>query len=70
MSSCDICLDLFDHSIHKPSVLICGHTFCLSCLKKLNKKQCPTCNKQFIEVNSNTAQINKIECKTVSNTNS
>ena len=39
---CVICLNLYDHSIHKPySLTSCPHTYCLKCLDKCNN--CPQC---------------------------
>lgn len=40
---CDICLNPYDHSKHKPFSLTCPHTVCLDCLNKLNTKFCPSC---------------------------
>ncbi len=40
---CVICVNLYDHSIHKPySLTSCPHTYCLECLDKFNK--CPQCS--------------------------
>ena len=55
--NCDICLEPFDHSIHKPCHLACPHTFCLSCLNQLTTKKCPTCNKTFVDKNPNIALL-------------
>jgi len=60
-AECDICINPFDHSIHRPTVLACGHTFCLTCLKKLNANQtCYSCNKAYIEMNTNIALLKMI----------
>lgn len=40
---CDICLNPYDHSKHRPFSLTCPHTVCLDCLNKLNTKYCPSC---------------------------
>jgi hypothetical protein len=55
--NCDVCLEPFDHSIHKPCHLACPHTFCLSCLNQLTTKKCPTCNKTFVDKNPNIALL-------------
>ena len=39
--NCEICLEPFDHSIHKPHHLECSHTYCLSCLKILTNNKYP-----------------------------
>jgi hypothetical protein len=57
MSNCEICLEQFDHSIHKPHILACPHTFCLSCVNQLTNKKCPTCNKPFTQTNLNVALL-------------
>lgn len=49
MASCIICLDNYSDK-NKPIIFNCGHTFCDSCQKKIqknnsNKKICPTCRK-------------------------
>lgn len=41
---CLICQDL----LHKPTSLLCQHIFCFECLKKLKRKECPTCKEPFI----------------------
>jgi hypothetical protein len=58
--NCEICLEPFDHSIHKPHHLECPHTYCLSCLKKLTNNKCPTCNKVFNQKNPNMALLKLI----------
>jgi hypothetical protein len=45
--NCDICLEPFDHSIHKPYILSCPHTYCIMCLNQLNPKKCPDCNQEY-----------------------
>ncbi|XP_022247506.1 roquin-1-like isoform X1 [Limulus polyphemus] len=39
--SCPICYNEFEPSLRRPISLGCGHTFCRSCLSKLQRKQCP-----------------------------
>ncbi|VDI14705.1 Hypothetical predicted protein [Mytilus galloprovincialis] len=44
---CNICTEIFDEYERIPKLLPCLHTFCLTCLKALYKKdriKCPTCN--------------------------
>ena len=58
MSTCNICLESFDHSTHKPySLSSCSHTYCLSCLAKLTNKKCPSCGKLFKEKHPNLALL-------------
>jgi hypothetical protein len=58
MSTCNICLEAFDHSTHKPySLSSCSHTYCLNCLEKLTNKKCPSCGKLFREKHPNIALI-------------
>jgi len=55
---CGICYEQYDHSIRKPHLLSsCGHTYCLSCLKRLVDYSCPTCKKVSLEKYPNTALI-------------
>ncbi len=59
--NCEICLEHFDHSIHKPySLMSCPHTYCLRCIKQLNSNTCPACNKAFFEKNPNMALLQLI----------
>lgn len=48
---CSICYEAYDISEHLPKTLPCGHTFCLSCLKKWHEEtgrlQCPNDNELF-----------------------
>ncbi len=58
MSTCNICLEAFDHSTHKPySLSSCSHTYCLNCLEKLTNKKCPSCGKLFKEKHPNIALL-------------
>ena len=58
MSTCNICLESFDHSTHKPySLSSCSHTYCLSCLAKLTNKKCPSSGKLFKEKHPNLALL-------------
>ena len=52
---CKICFENYDHSIHKPNVLIpCSHTLCIGCLLKLKlSKTCPVCKCEFTGNNPN-----------------
>lgn len=46
--SCPICLEVLDGNI-VPGATICGHIFCMACIKKAVKtsKTCPTCRKRI-----------------------
>lgn len=51
---CDICLEKFDHSKHKPYCLTpCAHTFCTICVTSLKNKSCPSCNVKIQNSNPN-----------------
>lgn len=52
---CGVCLENFSQ-LRKPMILNCGHTVCLDCLSKFNrKKECPFCKAKF---ESNQLQTN------------
>lgn len=40
---CAVCLERFDNDTHKPMVLQCGHTFCISCIHRIYKFRKPEC---------------------------
>jgi hypothetical protein len=46
---CEICLNKYDHSRHKPYFLSCPHTFCIDCLNRLQENKCPACQSKFQE---------------------
>ena len=43
---CGICRNI----LHKPVTLFCQHNFCLGCLRRLENKVCPLCNKTFLPI--------------------
>jgi hypothetical protein len=60
MNTCLICIEPFDRSSHKPySLISCPHTYCLSCLEKLNK--CPECALPITGKNLNIALLSFIK---------
>ena len=56
--NCEICFNQYDHSVHKPYVLSCPHTFCVNCVNQLNANTCPTCNSEIKTKNPNLALLN------------
>ena len=44
--TCDICFNQFGEEFLCPRVLLCGHTYCTRCIKRLiqDESQCPKCN--------------------------
>ena len=40
---CGVCLNTY----YEPCALMCGHTFCKSCLNKTNPKKCPECRDDY-----------------------
>ena len=59
--SCEICFINYDHSIHKPYMLSCPHTFCLYCINKLFSNKCPTCSMSITSKNPNIAMLEFIK---------
>ena len=58
---CQICFEKFDHSKHKPYVLIpCTHTLCITCLNNLPDKKCPSCTRVFMDKNPNWALLDLV----------
>lgn len=52
---CSICYNPYvAEGDNEPKVLPCAHTFCGKCLQEINPKNCPTCNKQFVNANVKT----------------
>lgn len=41
--TCAICLGLYDD----PHMILCGHSFCLNCIRKVEHPRCPKCRKDF-----------------------
>jgi hypothetical protein len=58
--NCGICLNQYDHSIHKPFSLSCPHTICVSCVNLLNETKCPICNTEIKAKYPNIALLNFI----------
>ncbi|XP_052132206.1 E3 ubiquitin-protein ligase TRIM32-like [Frankliniella occidentalis] len=44
---CDICCKDFDKAERAPKNVPCGHTVCLHCLQRTDKRECPTCRQVF-----------------------
>ena len=43
---CNLCKFTYDNHIHEPKLIICGHTFCSSCIvNRSNEMPCPICGK-------------------------
>lgn len=40
---CAVCLERFNTNIHKPMVLQCGHTFCITCIHNIYARTRPEC---------------------------
>ena len=40
---CGVCFKQYNHSEKKPLSLPCGHTFCLECLRQINKHSIIKC---------------------------
>ena len=71
--SCDICTEEYDTVTRIPKDIGCGHSFCLSCVKKLNvgnSFKCPVCKKNCsfpqgeATIPSNISLLKIIEART------
>jgi hypothetical protein len=48
---CVVCFEIYNDSLKKPySLYGCGHTFCVSCIKRLKTQRCPLCTKLFWDI--------------------
>ncbi|PFH48812.1 hypothetical protein AMATHDRAFT_76526 [Amanita thiersii Skay4041] len=46
-STCDVCLEHFNHEQKAPCSVSCGHVFCLECIHRLTRNTCPLCRAQY-----------------------
>ena len=62
---CSVCMNSFDVSINKPMGLQCGHTFCRSCLSRVDPALCPQCRAPFVlaKVQPSVIVMNFMELK-------
>jgi hypothetical protein len=58
--SCTICLNSYDHSLHKPYSLSCPHTLCYMCVNRLNEMNCPICKQPITHKHPNIAVLEMI----------
>jgi hypothetical protein len=59
--SCQICFNLYDHSLNKPYTLASQlHTFCVSCIRRFNERKCPVYKKSFKKSFPNLALLEVI----------
>jgi hypothetical protein len=59
--SCPVGYELYDDKEHRPyTISSCGHTFCIKCIKQLNKKRCPECRRDFKKIIPNYTLIQVI----------
>ncbi|KAF8157163.1 hypothetical protein B0H34DRAFT_489644 [Crassisporium funariophilum] len=51
-STCDVCLETYSWTTlaMRPYVILCGHTFCLSCLRSTRNRRCPLCRRSFSDI--------------------
>ena len=60
--SCNICCKPYDCDARTPRVLLCGHTFCQSCLKHIlsesNNCMCPNCRKNIATTSVDEIAVN------------
>ncbi|CAL4237629.1 unnamed protein product, partial [Meganyctiphanes norvegica] len=60
---CEICCNRYDDANRRPKVLICGHTFCSTCMGKeitKGKSTCPTCRIPYNATSVNDFRFNVI----------
>lgn len=71
--TCSICLEDYNTSNKKPTtVMLCGHTFCSSCLNELRRNgqsMCPTCREKIISEKPNYAVLDAISSNNVNISN-
>ena len=44
---CEICLETFSYSCKPYSLYPCGHSYCMMCLDRLEKQECPKCKNEI-----------------------
>lgn len=47
--TCSICCMKYDKTQREASILPCGHTFCLACIRDFRNKSCPKCREDFLD---------------------
>lgn len=64
MLECKVCLERYNCTTKKPMTLICGHCFCLSCLRMIEVEnlrfRCPVCKER-----SRTGVDELVPCRAV-----
>ena len=60
--NCKVCKNFFDNSEMRPALLVpCGHTYCYTCLDKLNHSKCPGCHQTIQQRRTNLFILELIE---------
>ncbi|KAK3926505.1 Roquin-2, partial [Frankliniella fusca] len=44
---CEICFEALDQAARVPKTVPCGHTVCLQCLQRCERRECPTCRTAY-----------------------
>jgi hypothetical protein len=47
---CPVCFEGFNDGARFPASVGCGHVFCMDCMSKLQRMECPMCNKTIDKV--------------------
>ncbi|KAG7095248.1 hypothetical protein E1B28_006022 [Marasmius oreades] len=67
-AACDVCLDPFGGELKAPSVIECGHVFCVDCLEHITRACCPLCRTPYdprrsikihIDIDPSTQRVNE-----------
>ncbi|XP_052126890.1 RING finger protein 225-like [Frankliniella occidentalis] len=45
---CDICFEQYNTGANTPKLTPCGHTVCLVCLQRSDKRECPLCRTAYV----------------------
>lgn len=45
--SCNVCFESYDDRQRMPLTMMCGHTICLSCMRRLQRTECPSCRERI-----------------------